>query len=145
MERMPQNLKNHAKWDPWFHFLLTPVVVLNLTLIGFTLTDKVDRVSLWGFLLAAAAVVAIFKIRIYPLQVQDRLIRLEERLRLHELIADPAKRALIPKLTEDQLIGLRFASDEEAPALMEQALANNWKRADIKKAIRNWRPDYFRI
>lgn len=76
--------------------------------------------------------------------MQDRLIRLEERLRLATLVADPY-RARIGELTEGQLVALRFACDAEVPALVEKALAANLKPKEIKQSIVNWRPDYFRV
>ncbi|MGH9663814.1 MAG: DUF6526 family protein, partial [Bryobacteraceae bacterium] len=94
--------------------------------------------------LTIAGVVAVFKIRLYALRAQDRIIRLEERLRLAKLLPE-ALRDRAGELTESQLVALRFASDEEVAALVEQTLANQWKNAEIKKAIRMWRPDYFRI
>ena len=93
--------------------------------------------------MALWALVATFKIRIYALKVQDRLIRLEERLRLKELA--PALQGRIGDLTEDQLIGLRFASDGEVAGLAAQALAGNWNRKQIKESIKNWRADHWRV
>jgi hypothetical protein len=87
--------------------------------------------------------VAVFKIRLYALKVQDRLIRLEERLRLAQLLKEPL-RSRVDELTEAQLVGLRFAAAPELPALVEKALAG-MTRSDIKKAVTNWRPDYFRV
>jgi hypothetical protein len=83
-------------------------------------------------------------VRLYALKVQDRVIRLEERLRLTQILQEPL-RSRIPELTVDQLCGLRFASDAELPKLVERTLNEKLKRADIKKAIQNWRPDYWRV
>jgi hypothetical protein len=63
---------------------------------------------------------------------------------LHELLTDPL-RSRISELNESQLVALRFASDAECPTLVEQALASNMSNADIKKAILQWRPDYWRV
>jgi Family of unknown function (DUF6526) len=143
-EKKPQNLANHAKLDPLFHFVVLPV--FGLTAIGGTIH------FLWHpsfhsasfFVISVAAVIAVLRIRIYALKVQDRIIRLEERLRLTTLCSEPL-RSRLPELTEEQLIALRFASDAEAPQLAERAVAEKLSRADIKKAIQNWRPDYWRV
>jgi hypothetical protein len=90
--------------------------------------------------LAIAGAVAVTKIRTYALKAQDRVIRLEERLRLLKLQSGG-----IDELTEAQLIALRFAPDAELPALVQKALAGHMKPKEIKKAIANWRPDYFRV
>jgi hypothetical protein len=150
-ERKPQTFANHARFDPPFHFFVLPLLVLALVaaLIHFfahiTHGDFRDHFHAFMLiLLAFAFVILALKIRMYSLKVQDRVIRLEERLRLATLLSEPL-RSRIPELTEGQLIGLRFASDAELPRLTERALNEKLSRADIKKAIQIWRPDYWRV
>jgi hypothetical protein len=100
--------------------------------------------AVWGVILATAAVVVVVKSRTCALKVQDRIIRLEEQLRLAKLLPD-GLRPQIDKLSEVQLIGLRFASDGEIPGLVQRVLTENLSRADIKKNIKTWRPDYWRV
>ena len=143
-ERKPQTFANHARFDPLFHFFVLPVFVLStLAAIVLFLWHPSLRCA-WRFVLLAAGTVAVFKIRLYALRVQDRVIRLEERLRLASLLPE-SSRSRIPELTESQLIALRFASDTELPMLAERALAEKLSAADIKKAIQTWRPDYWRV
>ncbi len=150
-EKHPQTYANHTRLDPPFHFFVLPVFGLGLlfALIHFFahiaeggLFDHIHAFLL--VVLAAALLTAVFKIRLYSLKMQDRVIRLEERLRLTQLLAEPL-RSRIPELTEDQLCGLRFASDAEIPKLVERSLSEKLSRADIKKAIQVWRPDYWRV
>jgi hypothetical protein len=143
-EKKPQTLANHARVDPLFHFVALPI--LALTAIG-GLIHVIFRPSFHSasfFILAVLAVILLNKMRSYSLKVQDRVIRLEERLRLSALSPEPF-RVRIPELTEDQLIALRFASDDEVVALAQRTLSENLSRADIKKAIQHWRPDYWRV
>jgi hypothetical protein len=150
-ETKPQTLANHTRWDPPFHFFILPIFALGLilSLIHFfahiTQGDMRDHIhSFLLILLALALLTLILRVRLYSLKVQDRVIRLEERLRLTQLLQEPL-RSRIPELTEGQLCGLRFASDAEVPKLVERALNEKLSRADIKKAIQNWRPDYWRV
>jgi hypothetical protein len=150
-EKKPQTFANHAKLDPLFHFFLAPVFILGviLTLVHFFahFSESDFRDNFHAFLLivlAVALLVAVTKIRLYALKVQDRVIRLEERLRLQQLLSEPL-RSRIPELTEDQLCGLRFASDAELPKLAERAMNEKLSRKQIKEAIQTWRPDYWRV
>lgn len=150
-QKTPQTYANHTRFDPPFHFFLAPVFILGLILslihFFYHLRESDMRDNIHSFLLivlAVALITVILKMRLYSLKVQDRIIRLEERLRLTQLLSEPL-RARIPELTEDQLIGLRFASDAEIPKLVERALLEKLKRKDIKKAVQNWRPDYWRV
>jgi hypothetical protein len=144
MSKTPQTLKNHAKLDPLFHFALAWVVLINLIVAITFVVHRRDFYAAWFLVLSIAALGALFRLRQYPLKVQDRVIRLEERLRLQALA--PAEwHAQIYRLTEDQLIGLRFASDDEVVELAKQALEHNLNRKQIKQRIQSWRPDEWRV
>ena len=139
-----QSYKNHGRLDPTFHFLVAPAALVSFLLAVWRMVDDFNAKAVWETVLAAALVVAVFKIRIYALRVQDRVIRLEERLRLAALLPEQL-RARIPELTEDQLIGLRFASDGELPELVEKTLQAGLDRKAIKQSVREWRADTFRV
>jgi hypothetical protein len=142
-EKIPQTFSNHTRWDPLFHFFALPVFALTViwSAAHFIRHPGLHSGGLFIFLTAAA--VALVKSRLTVLRVQDRVIRLEERLRLAGLLPEPL-RSRIPELTEGQLIALRFASDSECPGLVEKTLGGKMSGADIKKSIQNWRPDYWR-
>jgi Family of unknown function (DUF6526) len=143
-EKKPQTFANHGRLDPLFHFIVLPV--FGFTLIGGLIHFIWRPSSHTGaiFVIAVGAAIAVTKIRMYALKVQDRVIRLEERIRLTTLCPEPL-RSRIGELTERQLVALRFASDAEAPALTGRVLAENLSAKDIKKAIQIWRPDYSRV
>lgn len=140
----PQNLSNHTRYDPVFHFFILPVFSLLLLASIVHLFMRPDLHSVVLVVVAIAMSAVIFKVRLYPIKVQDRIIRLEERLRLATLI-DPALRPRIAEFTESQLIALRFASDAELPALAARALNEKLAASEIKKAIQQWRPDNWRV
>lgn len=144
MSESPQSLKNHAKTDPAYHYFLFLILLVNMAIAIAALVRRPGLMTAWVVVMSAAAFVALFKMRLYPLKVQDRVIRLEERLRLQALA--PAEwHAQIYRLSEDQLIGLRFAGDDEVVALAKQALEHNLNRKQIKERIKNWRADHWRI
>jgi hypothetical protein len=141
---VPQSFKNHVRFDPPFHFFVLPVFTFAVVWSIIHLVRHFGYHSAGLVVLFTAALVLAFKTRLYALKVQTRVIRLEERLRLYTLLSDPL-RSRIPELNEAQLVGLRFASDGECPSLMEQALASNLKNPDIKKAVKQWRADQWRV
>ena len=139
-----QSLENHNRYDPLFHFFLIPggliLLVSAVTLLVQTPTWT-HTVLLFGVLWA---IVTVFKTRLYALKVQDRVIRLEEQIRLKETLQGPLA-GRIHELNIDQLIGLRFASTAELPGLVEKTLASKWDRKQVKQAIQTWRPDHWRV
>jgi len=143
-ESTPQNLKNHGRLDPLYHFVLSAILIVNLVISIVHLYNHPGLHAVWLMVLAMGAIMIWIRLRTYPLKVQDRLIRLEERIRLQAL-APAAWHAQIYKLTPDQLIGLRFASDDEVVVLAELALEKNLTRKQIKERIQNWRADDFRV
>jgi hypothetical protein len=142
-----QNLKNHGRIDPLVHIVLGLVLLANLVFAVFHLVyhwHDTAIASSWLLVLSLAVFIPFAKMRSYPLKVQDRIIRLEERLRLQAL-APQEWHSQINRLTEDQLIGLRFAADDEVVALAKQALEHHLTRKQIKERIQNWRADYWRV
>ncbi|MCU1261855.1 MAG: hypothetical protein JWO80_4740 [Bryobacterales bacterium] len=142
-ETQAQTYESHTRMDPTFHYFLAPVALINVVLAIYNLTRHFTFVDSWLVILAIAFLVAVFKIRLYSLKVQDRVIRLEERLRLERVLSDSPART--GELSVAQLVALRFAPDGELAALVEQTLANGWDQKQIKKAIRNWQVDDFRV
>jgi hypothetical protein len=143
-EPSPQTLANHVRLDPPFHYFLLPVFAISWILSVVFLVRHPGFLHFWIVIFNTALIVAVIRFRQYALKVQDRVIRLEERLRLASLLPD-SQRPQIAKLSEGQFIALRFASDAEVAALVERTVSANLAPADIKKAIKNWRPDYWRV
>ncbi len=139
-----QNYSHHTRYDPLFHFFILPVFAITVISSIVHLVRRPGLHSAWLVVFVVAAVILAFKVRLYALKVQDRVIRLEERLRLMTLL-DPSLRPRIGELTESQLIALRFASEGELPALAARALNEKLAGAEIKKAIQQWRADYWRV
>jgi Family of unknown function (DUF6526) len=144
-EIKPQTLQNHVRFDPLFHGFVLPVFLINVIVTIVHFVRDMSFNSGWMIVVAIALLVGAVKTRNYPLKAQDRVIRLEERMRMNSVLPEPLRtRAGI--LTESQIIALRFAPDDELPALVEKTLAGAFpKQADIKKAVAIWRPDHFRV
>jgi hypothetical protein len=143
-ETAPQSFKNHSRFDPQYHLVLSTVLIVNLVIAICFLAQHYSIYSAWLVILSIAVFIPVFKIRVYPLRVQDRVIRLEERIRLQAL-APTEWHTQIYRLTEDQMIGLRFAADDEVVELAKQALEHNLNRKQIKERIKNWRADNWRV
>lgn len=144
MAHQTQTKANHARIHPPFHVFFVPVIFALFVIASYELIRQPSLTTVFQFLLVLVVGVAGFLSRINALKVQDRVIRLEERLRLSALL--PAH--LLPTiygLSEQQLIALRFASDEEVLALVERASAENLDAKAIKASIQKWRPDYWRV
>jgi hypothetical protein len=143
----PQTYKNHTRFDPTWHFFIAPVLLLNFFLSIYLLIHHWPYHCLlygWWILLSFVIFMAVGRARAHSLKAQDRIIRLEERLRFATLLP-PDLLARSGALTGAQYIGLRFASDAEVPALVKRTLDENLTQKQIKQAIVNWRPDYFRV
>lgn len=143
-ESASQNLKNHGRLDPSFHIVTFLLFLVNLIVATVYMVHHMSFYSVWLVVLSLLVIVPILKVRVYPLKVQDRVIRLEERMRLQALA--PAEwHAQIFRLSENQLIGLRFAGDDEVVELAKQALEHKLNRKQIKERIKNWRADNWRV
>ena len=140
-----QNFANHAKTVPAFHFFVLPVLILNIGWSIYrwkTLLWSIDG-GIW-VLTSVALLVGFLCARMFALSVQDRVIRLEERLRCERLLPQHLH-ARIVEFEPGQLISLRFASDAEFPTLAQKVLDEKMKdRKTIKQQIKNWRSDYLR-
>ena len=140
-----QSLKSHRRYFPPHHFFVVPVLIINLGVQVARLIDNQTGDQLWSVVVAAALAVFAFTSRIMSLTAQNRVIRLEEQLRLRRLMPTE-EHAAIDTLRPGHFVGLRFASDEEAPALARRCAAGEFKGAEaVKKEIRNWRPDTLRV
>jgi hypothetical protein len=140
-----QTYKSHARWVPAFHFFVLPVLLINVFVSATRLVRDPSGMTGWGLLVAVALFLGVFLLRGMPLRAQDRVIRLEERARLGDLLPNDL-RARVDELTPAQFIALRFAPDDEVPDLTRRALDGELKtQADIKRAIKNWRPDTLRV
>lgn len=143
---MEQNLKNHSRYVTGYHFVTTTVLLLTtIGAIRNLLLSFGDEHRLYNAALILALVVVAWLLfwytRAFPLRAQDRLILLEEKLRHQQLTGKP----LDPRLRPSQVIALRFASDAEFAALAQKAADENLPAPEIKKQIRHWKADRFRV
>ena len=141
---MTQNFENHAKFVPAFHFFILPVFLFNVVWSIYRLVHFFSIESAVSLVLALAFLLLAFHARVFALTVQDRLIRLEMRLRMQQLLPQEL-RPRIPDFTIDQLVALRFASDAELSGLCRKVLDGKIAdRKTIKKMVQDWQPDLLR-
>jgi hypothetical protein len=145
MADAPQDLKNHRRFDPLWHYAGALIVLLGFIGAIVHAVRHPDRMLNWvGAVYALGVLLVVARARTQTLTVQDRLIRLEQRLRLKEALP-PALAARINELTVKQLVGLRFASDAEVSGLVERCLNGQLNDGEaVKKEIKNWQADWLR-
>ena len=142
-----QNFKNHARFDPPYHFFIAIVLLANVivTIVAAVHTfGQTPFLAIWHVVVAIALLMLAFKARSYPLAAQDRVIRLEEQLRFRALLA-PEDLAKTSQLSLPQIIALRFVSDAELPGVVHRAVTENLTPKQIKETIKDWRGDYTRV
>ncbi len=144
MSNKPQSYASHAKIDPAFHFFVLPVLLINILVVAYLLIRHPGFGGAWLLLISVTLLVLAGRLRSWATHLQDRVIRVEERIRLAALLPEPL-RSRIAELSDSQIVGLRFASDAELPGLFQRAVDERLSRSDIKKAITDWRPDYSRV
>lgn len=139
-----QNFASHRRWYPLHHFFVQPVLLANIVIVARHAWREPTRWNLWMVVLALALFGLSWAARSMALRVQDRVIRLEMRVRFAALLTGDAL-AATARLTRSQLVGLRFAGDAELPRLVERCLSGELQSADaVKKEVRDWQPDWLR-
>jgi high-affinity Fe2+/Pb2+ permease len=139
-----QNLKNHGRYIPLWHFI-TPLIIAGI--LGWGIVNFVDHHAYTHFLGASMILISFVLLmlwwfaRFFALRAQDRAIRAEENFRHYLLTGKP----LNSKLRISQIIALRFASDAELPALAQKAVEENLSQKQIKQEITNWKGDHYRV
>ena len=143
-EQRPQEFKTHRRWHPMWHFFALPVLTANVIVVAERVWGVPGFWSYWQVIVALALAIAVFAARTQTLRVQDRVIRLEMRSRLREVLT-PVLAGRIDDLTPKQLVGLRFAGNPELQALVERCLSGELKNDEaVKKEIKDWQPDWLR-
>jgi len=145
MSQPAQNFENHAKMVPGYHYVASALLMLPTLYFGYRMVTDFSVDILVLFLFGVGVVVMSFYARVFPLGVQDRVIRLEERMRLEQRLPDDL-RSRVHEIETRQLIGLRFASDDELEGLVRRILDEGLtEQKEIKRAVKSWRADHQRI
>ena len=140
----PQSFEHHTRLVPPYHFGISLIFVVNLIWSLYLMVKSFSWPTVLGALMALAFVGIFAYIRVFVMTVQDRVIRLEMRLRLKEILPTDLK-PRIGELSVEQLIGLRFASDDEMASLVREVLEKKIAdRKEVKRRVKNWQPDNLR-
>lgn len=139
-----QTYASHRRYLPPWHFFAMPIIGAHVVVLIVELVTLPSVWAAWNMLVMAAVFTGLLCARWMSRQVQDRVIRLEETLRLERLL--PGRATDIERLSLRQMIGLRFASDAEVPHLVDRALSGELVREDeVKRAVQHWRADHLRV
>ncbi len=145
MTNQGQNFANHTRLVPPFHYVALPILLVNFVWAVRGLFSGITFDASLNVLVAVALIIVALFARVFALKAQDRVIRLEMRLRMRELLPEDLQ-GRINDFTPTQMVGLRFAGDAELPELARKALDENITKATpIKKMITDWQGDYFRV
>ncbi len=145
MAETPQSYANHARLVPMFHYFALPILLINFLVSAYATVTGFSLDALLVTLVSLALVTAAFFARFFALGAQDRIIRLEERLRMQQVLPDDL-RSRVADFTTEQLIALRFCADDELPDLSRKVLDDGIPdRKTIKQTIKTWRADHQRL
>ena len=141
----PLSYKTHRAYDPLYHFFVLPVLGINLLIVLYVAYWRPFWLNYWGIVFAIALLGLAWRVRYFPLRIQDRLIRLEETLRLQRVLPEEL-RGRIDEISTPELIALRFSTDEELPEHVRAIYAGEYRGGEkVKSRIKTWRPDPHRI
>ncbi len=142
-----QSYQNHVRFDPVWHFFIAPAMLVNIIISVYETIhhwSEQRALFLWWVFLSIVLFMEVGRARQHSLIAQDRIIRLEEKLRFHALLpADLLARS--QTLSVRQIIALRFVADAELPEMVRRTLDENLTPKQIKQTIQSWRPDYLRV
>ena len=140
-----QTYQTHTRWHPVFHFFIAPVMAIHVIVMIVVAVRWFSWLAVWNVVVALALLALALIVRFYATKNQDRIIRVEETVRLWRILP-PEMRPRIADLTTSQLVAIRFAHDDEIPELVRAVLAGEVRgRKSIKQRIRNWRADTQRV
>ena len=141
-----QSYANHRRYYVLYHFVAQPILVANVVVaLRRAIVAPTVHANWWGVVVAVGIEALAIAARVMALTVQNRVVRLEQWVRLGAVLP-PDLKSRIPELRLGQLLGLRFASDAELPDLVRRCLAGELRQADdVKREVKSWQPDYLRV